>query len=105
MSDWQQITLGRLFSADNSKLGPNAVEPTVMSLYKYAGFVRADEYFDKRIASEKLDGYKPVEPGGWAYSTIHVDEGSIARNNLGETGVISPMYTTLKWRGEGAALP
>jgi type I restriction enzyme, S subunit len=51
MSDWQQITLGRLFSADNSKLGPNAVEPTVMSLSKYAGFVRADEYFDKRIAS------------------------------------------------------
>jgi type I restriction enzyme, S subunit len=76
----------------------------VMSLSKYDGFVRAHDYFDKRIASEKLDGYKTVEPGGWAYSTIHIDEGSIARNNLGETGVISPMYTTLRWRGEGVAL-
>ncbi|WP_167387937.1 restriction endonuclease subunit S [Streptomyces recifensis] len=76
-----------------------------MSLSKYDGFVRSDDYFDKRIASEKLDGYKTVAPGGWAYSTIHIDEGSIARNNLGETGVISPMYTTLRWQGEGAALP
>ncbi|RCV49718.1 hypothetical protein DEF23_17715 [Marinitenerispora sediminis] len=36
---------------------------------------------------------------------MHIDEGAIARNNLGETGVISPMYTTLCWRGDGAALP
>ncbi|MER0447128.1 restriction endonuclease subunit S [Streptomyces sp. Edi4] len=105
MSDWQQVTLGRLFSVDNSKLGPHTDEPTVMSLSKYDGFVRADEYFDKRIASEKLDGYKTVGPGGWAYSTIHIDEGSIARNNLGEVGAISPMYTTLRWRGEGVARP
>jgi type I restriction enzyme, S subunit len=104
MSDWQQATLGQLFSADNSKLGAHTDEPPVMSLSKYDGFVRAHDYFDKRIASEKLDGYKTVEPGGWAYSTIHIDEGSIARNNLGETGVISPMYTTLRWRGEGVAL-
>lgn len=105
MSDRQQTTLGRLFSADNSRLGTHTDEPTVMSLSKYDGFVRADDYFDKRIASDKLDGYKIVDPGGWAYSTIHIDEGSIARNNLGETGVISPMYTTLRWRGEGVALP
>lgn len=104
-SDWQKITLERLFSADNSKLGEHAEEPTVMSLSKYDGFVRAHDYFDKRIASEKLDGYKTVEPGGWAYSTIHIDEGSIARNTLGETGVISPMYTTLRWHGGGVALP
>jgi len=105
MSDWEHTTLGQLFSADNTRLGAHTDEPTVMSLSKYDGFVRADDYFDKRIASEKLDGYKFVEPGGWAYSTIHIDEGSIARNNMGEAGVISPMYTTLRWRGEGAALP
>lgn len=68
-----------------------------MSLSKYDGFIRADDYFDKRIASSKLDGYKVVQPGEWAFSTIHIDEGSIARNNLGETGVISPMYTTMRF--------
>ena len=71
-----------------------------MSLSKYDGFVRADEYFDKRVASANLDAYKVVPNGGWAFSTIHIDEGSIARNTLGETGVISPMYTTMRWTSD-----
>lgn len=71
-----------------------------MSLSKYEGFVRASDYFDKRIASSKLDGYKIVEPGAWAFSTIHIDEGSIARNNSAEPGVISPMYTTMHFVSE-----
>lgn len=97
MSDWGSTTLGKIFAVDNTKLGPHVEEPTVMSLSKYDGFVRADEYFDKRIASSNLDGYKVVDPGEWAFSTIHIDEGSIARNNLGERGVISPMYTTMRF--------
>lgn len=96
MSDWASTTLGKIFAVDNTKLGPHVDEPTVMSLSKYDGFVRADEYFDQRIASSNLDSYKVVEPGEWAFSTIHIDEGSIARNNLGERGVISPMYTTMR---------
>lgn len=96
MNEWAEATLGDLFLVDNAKLGPHVEEPTVLSLSKYDGFVRADEYFDKRVASSKLDSYKVVEPGEWAFSTIHIDEGSIARNNLGERGVISPMYTTMQ---------
>ena len=60
----------------------------------------SDEYFDKRIASANLDAYKPILQDGWAYSTIHIDEGSIARNTLGCPGVISPMYTTMRWISE-----
>ena len=100
MSEWRAATLGELFEPDNSRLGSHDAEPTVFSLSKYDGFVRADEYFGKRIASAKLDAYKVVPDGGWAFSTIHIDEGSIARNALGETGVISPMYTTMKWKSE-----
>jgi type I restriction enzyme S subunit len=100
MIKWTEMTLGDLFTVDNLKLGPHSEEPTVMSLSKYDGFVRASDYFDKRIASSKLDGYKVVEPGAWAFSTIHIDEGSIARNNLAEPGVISPMYTTMHFVSE-----
>lgn len=100
MNEWAEATLGDLFVVSNAKLGPHVEEPTVLSLSKYDGFVRADEYFDKRVASSKLDSYKVVEPGEWAFSTIHIDEGSIARNNLGERGVISPMYTTMQFIGE-----
>lgn len=105
MTEWVEAELGDLFAVDNARLGPHTSEPIVMSLSKYDGFVRADEYFDKRIASAKLDDYKVVNPGGWAYSTIHIDEGSIARNNLGEVGVISPMYTTMRWVGDQVCVP
>lgn len=87
--------LGDLFVPVATRLGAHATEPPVFSLSKYDGVVFASEYFDKRIASEKLDAYKVLEPDGWAYSTIHIDEGSIAVNRLGESGVLSPMYTTM----------
>lgn len=98
--EWLEIRLGEVLALDNRKLGGHTTEPEVFSLSKYDGFVRAADYFDKRIASASLDGYKVVPPDGWAYSTIHIDEGSIARNTLGATGVISPMYTTLRWVSE-----
>lgn len=97
---WTLIRLGELFALDNRKLGAHDEEPPVFSLSKYSGVVHAEEYFDKRIASAKLDGYKVLEPGAWAYSTIHIDEGSIALNTLGHTGVLSPMYTTMRWVSE-----
>ena len=95
--EWVEVNLSEVFSLNNSKLGDHSVEPRVFSLSKYDGFVPADEYFDKRIASRDLAGYKVVAENEWAYSTIHIDEGSIARNTLGYEGVISPMYTTLTW--------
>ena len=95
--EWRLASLGEVFETDNARLGRHDNEPTVFSMSKYDGFVRADEYFDKRIASENLDGYKIVPSNGWAFSTIHIDEGSIALNDLGIEGVVSPMYTTLRW--------
>lgn len=97
---WAEVRLGDVLVLDNSKLGEHDEEPVVFSLSKYDGVVLADDYFDKRIASDKLDGYKVLGPGGWAYSTIHIDEGSIATNHHGLTGVLSPMYTTMRWVGQ-----
>lgn len=93
---WDEVALGDLFEATNQRLGLRTEEPDVFSVTKYDGVVRASEYFDKRIASAKLDSYKVLEPNEWAYSTIHIDEGSIARNRLGVSGVVSPMYTTMR---------
>lgn len=98
--EWRSMSLSEVFALDNARLGPHTNEPQVLSLSKYKGFVRSDEYFDKRIASANLDAYKIIVEDGWAYSTIHIDEGSIARNTLGFPGVISPMYTTLRWISE-----
>lgn len=93
---WREAPLGELFATTNDRLGEHEAEPEVLSVTKYDGVVRARDYFDKRIASARLDTYKVIAPDDWAYSTIHIDEGSIARNGLGVEGVVSPMYTTMR---------
>lgn len=93
---WREVPLGNVFAL-TSKRAREVREPPVLSITKYDGVVLAADYFDKRIASDAIANYKVLEPEDWAYSTIHIDEGSIARNNLGFRGAVSPMYTTLRF--------
>ncbi len=67
----------------------------VYSITKYDGFVKSLEYFKKQVFSRNLSSYKIVKKGEFAYSTIHLDEGSIGllRN---DEALISPMYTVFK---------
>ncbi len=97
---WQETTLGEIFGLANQRLGDHRSEPPVFAVSKYDGLVPASEYFGKRMASAKLDGYKVVEPATWVYSTIHIDEGSITRNSTDVTGVVSPMYTTMRFTSD-----
>ncbi len=66
-------------------------DPPVYSVTKHAGFVPSLEYFKKQVFSRDVEGYKLVEPGDFAYATIHLDEGSIGI--APERALISPMYT------------
>ncbi|WP_156383955.1 restriction endonuclease subunit S [Methylobacterium sp. Leaf456] len=62
----------------------------VYSISKHEGFVRSDVYLKKRVHSEDTSNYKAVTPGDFAFSPIHLDEGSIAL--AFEPALISPMY-------------
>jgi type I restriction enzyme, S subunit len=62
----------------------------VYSISKHRGFVRSDEYFNKKVHSEDTSSYRSVAPGDFAFSPIHLDEGSIALAE--QAGLISPMY-------------
>jgi hypothetical protein len=97
---WKQVTLGELFAPMNDRLGDHDTEPEVFSVTKHDGIVRASDYFEKRIASRDLSTYKVVPPGAFVYSTIHIDEGSIARSNFDAAGVVSPMYTVMRVTNE-----
>lgn len=66
----------------------------VYSVTKHSGFVPSLEYFKKQVFSRDVSGYKLVEPGDFAYATIHLDEGSIGV--APERGLISPMYTVFR---------
>ncbi|MBT2519104.1 restriction endonuclease subunit S [Streptomyces sp. ISL-90] len=95
--DWREITLGDVFVLSSERVGSYDDEPSVLSISKYDGVIPAGDFFNKRVASDKLDTYKWLRSDMWAYSTIHIDEGSIARNRLGRDGVVSPMYTLMSW--------
>ncbi|WP_188436404.1 restriction endonuclease subunit S [Microbacterium murale] len=69
----------------------------MFSVSKYDGVIPAETFFGKRVASADLSTYKLLPDQAWVYSTIHIDEGSIARNNLHVDGVVSPMYTVMNW--------
>jgi type I restriction enzyme S subunit len=99
-SPLKTIQLGDVFEVSNERLGDYVEEPPVFAISKYDGVVLGSEYHDRRVASDKLNTYKALGPSDWAYSTIHIDEGSIARNNHAFLGVVSPMYTILRWTSE-----
>lgn len=84
------VPLAELVRPAGKKAGAETDLP-VYSVTKHAGFVPSLEYFKKQVFSRDVAGYKLVEPGDFAYATIHLDEGSIGI--APERGLISPMYT------------
>jgi len=84
------VPLRELVRPAGRRAGSNTDLP-VYSVTKHAGFVPSLEYFKKQVFSRDVEGYKLVEPGEFAYATIHLDEGSVGI--APERALISPMYT------------
>lgn len=87
------VQLASLIHPAGRKAGSETSLP-VYSVTKHAGFVPSLEYFKKQVFSRDVKGYKLVEPGQFAYATIHLDEGSIGI--APERALISPMYTVFR---------
>ncbi|GAB2991077.1 restriction endonuclease subunit S [Nocardioides montaniterrae] len=87
------VPLGELTAAAGKRAGADNELP-VYSVTKHSGFVPSLEYFKKQVFSRDVAGYKLVEPGDFAYATIHLDEGSIGI--APERSLISPMYTVFR---------
>lgn len=87
------VPLGEVVRAAGKRAGKESTLP-VYSVTKHSGFVPSLEYFKKQVFSRDVEGYKLVEPGDFAYATIHLDEGSIGV--APERGLISPMYTVFQ---------
>ena len=86
---WETVLLSELVQAVSARAGGQHLP--VYSVTKHSGFVPSREYFKKQVFSTDLTTYKIVDPGQFAYATIHLDEGSIGI--APERCVISPMYT------------
>lgn len=66
------------------------------------GIVDQREYFDKDIANKSnLENYYIVESGDYVYNpriSTEAPVGPTSRNNIGHTGVMSPLYTVFRFK-------
>lgn len=64
----------------------------VLSVTNTRGFVLPEEYFNKQVASADTTTYKIVRSGEYAYNPSRINVGSIARLDLLDVAIVSPIY-------------
>lgn len=94
---WRTVRIRHLVDELDERAGPDAALP-VLTVTKHDGIVLSSEYFKSAVHSRDTAGYKVVRRGDFAYSTIHLDEGSIGRQCIVDAGLVSPMYTVFRPR-------
>lgn len=92
-SNFKNVPLGQLIEKCELKNRQNA---NVWSITNDKGFVLAEERFDEKVASENTTKYKIILPNAFAYNPSRINVGSIAFNNSGNVGCVSPMYLVFK---------
>lgn len=68
----------------------------VYAVTKHNGMMPSADFFNKRVHSRDIEGYRVVRRGQFAYATIHLDEGAIAVLDSADYALISPMYTVFE---------
>ena len=89
------VRLGDILEESKERVGKGE-QMDAWSVSNRIGFVRGEELFSERVASEDVSKYKKVLPGYFAYNPARINVGSIAYNDSDETGCVSPMYTVFK---------
>lgn len=98
-ADWKKVALADIIQEVSARNSGGQNLP-VLSCTKHRGLVLSQEYFGKRVHAEDTSGYRVVCRGEFAYATNHIEEGSIGYQNLVDAGLVSPIYTVFKTKGE-----
>ena len=87
--------MGEVSEKVTEKNKNNIYSETLTNSAEY-GIINQRDFFDKDISNEKnLDGYYIVRPDDFVYNpriSNYAPVGPINRNNLGRSGVMSPLY-------------
>lgn len=89
---WSVVKMGDI-SVQRSLKNKDEALKHVVSVTKHQGIVDSLSYFNKRVFSDNLSNYQVIRRGEFAYSTIHLDEGSIGRLEIHDEAALSPIYT------------
>lgn len=98
-TDWEQRKLKDI-SEKSIEKNKNALYTETFTNSAEFGIVSQNDYFDKKISNQNnINGYYIVHPDDFVYNpriSNFAPVGPIKRNNLGRTGVMSPLYYVFK---------
>lgn len=93
--DWEYPAIKEICTQMSEK-NSAGIDYPVLSCSKYDGFVDSLKYFNKKVYSDDLSGYRLIHKGCFGFPSNHIEEGSIGIQNLYETGIISPIYVVFR---------
>ncbi len=96
-SQWEQSSLNNFFKASSIKNSKNE-DFTILSCSTVYGIIPQEKLFKKRIASKDLSNYKIVQRGDLVYDPMLLWDASIGFVETVNQGVISPAYSTFKFK-------
>jgi len=102
-TDHEVVALGSLITEKKEKAKGGKYD--VWSVSNKFGFINADDYFDKKIASINTSNYKIIKPHYFAFNPSRINVGSIACNFTKNSGIVSPMYTVFEINDSNIILP
>ena len=85
-NDWQYVKISDIASQYTNKNVEDESYP-VLSCSKHIGFVDSLKYFNKKVYSDDLTGYKLIPHGFFGFPSNHIEEGSIGCQNLYKVGL------------------
>ncbi|EMY5145454.1 restriction endonuclease subunit S [Escherichia coli] len=93
--DWDYPAIKEICTQVSEK-NSAAVDHPVLSCSKHDGFVDSLKYFNKKVYSDDLSGYRLIHRGCFGFPSNHIEEGSIGLQNLYDTGIVSPIYVVFR---------
>lgn len=90
---WALATFGQVFSSKNARNTGSRIK-TPITVGKYV--IRPQsEHFNRVVASDNLENYNIIELGDFVYDPMSAYYGAFGRYELGEPGIVSPVYRVL----------
>lgn len=90
--EWKKTNIGNI-AKEISIRNKNRKNYPVISCTKTKGFVDSLSFFNKKVYSDDLSGYKIISRNQIGFPSNHVEEGSIGLQNLHDDAIVSPIYT------------
>ena len=91
--EWNEIKLGAITNRITKK--NTELNDTVITISAQRGFIRQEDYFKKRVASETLSGYYLIEKGHFAYNKSYsygYPMGAFKRLDTLDKAVVTTLY-------------